>query len=282
MKLLFFLLPFLSSLSINAAEFLPPDIDGWEQDGEVEVFERTNLFNHINGASEFYFSYNFQKVWVTRYKKGDAELTLEVYDHGDLAHAFGIYSMERPPEADVKDIGAQGYYEDAILNFVIDRYYVKMNSYREPGAGSGVLLNTANLVSRNLSDSHDLPEIVTLFPDESRVLNSRQFISNTFMGLEFLGSAFRARYQNEHGELTMFVMQRESAEEMKALLEKYLEFAGKKTVEPTEGSFVIEDPFNGAIHLTWFDKFVIGFSGDDIKVLRDELSTELKSKLADL
>ncbi|WP_010663227.1 DUF6599 family protein [Marinilabilia salmonicolor] len=271
MKLLLFSFALMLSASVNAFSFTPPRIDGWQQDGEVKVFDQSNLFNHINGASEFYFSYNFQKVWVVHYEKGDAELTLEVYDHGDSNHAFGIYSMERPPEADVRKIGAQGYYEDAILNFVVDRYYVKMNSYREPGAGSGVLLNTAKKLVPDLSESTGLPPVIELFPQENRVLNTRQFIPNTFMGLEFMGSAFRAGYENDEGEVTMFIMERENNDRIKEILRNYFKFAQMDIPGLVEGEYVIEDPFNGTVYLYWEGNRLLGFSGDNVPSLRNFL-----------
>ncbi len=278
MKLLFFLLTFALSVTANAFTFDPPAIEGWEQDGKVKTFDQDNLFNHINGAAEFYFSYNFQKVWVVRYKKGDAELALEVYDQGDPNHAYGIYSMERPPEAEVHKIGAQGYYEDAILNFVIGRYYVKMNSYREPDAGPGVLQKTAHEVAPYLSEDASLPVLVDFFPEENLISNSRQFISNTFMGLEFLNRAYRATYKNDEGKLTMFVMERENNEQIKEILRSYFEFAQMEVPELSEGNFVVEDPFNGTIHLTWNGNYLLGFSGDDVESLRATLlESSLKS-----
>ncbi|WP_462316950.1 DUF6599 family protein [Marinilabilia sp.] len=263
----------------KAASFDPPQIPGWLQDGDVEVYEKDNLFNHINGASEFYFSYNFQKLWVTRYKQDEAEMTLEVYDHGDNVHAYGIYSMERPPEADVKNIGAQGYFEESILNFVAGRYYVKMNAYREPNAALGVLMSTARMVSDMLAEDPSLPDIIKAMPTDDLVPNSRQFVSNTFMGLEFLGSAYRAKYNNDDGELTFFVMERDSKADIESLLIKYHEFAQTDVSVLSEGSYVIEDPFNGTIHLKWVGNYIIGFSGDDLKSLRERLAAEMERNL---
>lgn len=271
MKLLFFFLAIALSVSASAFSFDPPQIEGWQQDGKVKTFDQNNLFNHINGASEFYFSYNFQKVWVVRYKKGDAELTLEVYDHGEPDFAYGIYSMERPPEIKVQKIGAQGYYEEAILNFVIDRFYVKLNSYREPEAGSGVLLSTANELALSLSENTSLPPLVEAFPEENLIPNTRQFVSNTFMGLEFLGSAYRASYKNDEGKLTMFILERMNQEQIREILQKYFEFAQKEVSELTEGEYVVEDPFNGTIHLHWSGNHLYGFSGDDLPSLRASL-----------
>ncbi len=279
MKIFFVTIMATFCFMAKAASFDPPQIPGWLQDGDVEVYEKDNLFNHINGASEFYFSYNFQKLWVTRYKQDEAEMTLEVYDHGDNVHAYGIYSMERPPEADVKNIGAQGYFEESILNFVAGRYYVKMNAYREPNAALGVLMSTARMVSDMLAEDPSLPDIIKAMPTDDLVPNSRQFVSNTFMGLEFLGSAYRAKYNNDDGELTFFVMERDSKADIESLLIKYHEFAQTDVSVLSEGSYVIEDPFNGTIHLKWVGNYIIGFSGDDLKSLRERLAAEMERNL---
>ncbi|MFO8000399.1 MAG: DUF6599 family protein [Marinilabilia sp.] len=267
------------ALSAGAVPFDPPEISGWEQEGSVEVFDKDNLFDHINGASEFYFSYNFQKLWVVRYTKDDAEIAVEVYDQGDPVHAYGIFSMERPPEAEVKEIGAQGYYEDNILNFVAGRYYVKMNSYRESDAGSGVLLETAENLSGELSDDPQLPGVINSMPEENLVHNSREYVSNTFMGLDFLGGAYRAKYTDDEEEMTLFVLERDSEEEIENLLAEYHEFAEQEFEDSGDKDFVIEDPFNGTIHMHRTGNYIIGFSGDDVEPLRERLLEKIKQNL---
>jgi len=279
MKPTFLFILFCLPFAVDAASFVPPSIPGWERDGEVEVFTGDNLYNHINGASELYFSYNFQSLWVTRYKKGEAEITLEVYDHGDPVQAFGIYSIERPGSAAVSAIGAEGYFEEGTLNFVTGQYYVKMFSFREPNAGGGVLLSTAKGFAAQLEKEPGLPAIVKLMPAENLVPNSCQFIPNTFMGLELLGSAFRASYKTADGTLTLFVMEKKSAEEAVQIVKKYHEFVKKDPGELKEGSYLIEDPFNGNVHLYWKGNHIIGFSGDDLPAVRESLLAEMKDKL---
>ncbi len=276
-KLLFLLLwlPFTA----GAFSFIPPEIPGWEQEGDVEVFTEDNLFDHINGASEFYFSYHFKKLWVTRYKKGDAEITLEVYDHEDPVHAYGIYSMERPQGAKVSAIGAEGYFEESILNFVTGRYYIKLFSFREPDAGSGILLSTAKRFGPSLEKNPELPLTVRIMPAENLVPNSRQFIPDTYMGYEFMGSAFRATYKTADGELTLFVMERKTPEEAAAIIRKYHELLKIAQSEVREGDYLVKDPFNGNIHLTWKGNYMIGFSGDDLPAVREALRERITGRL---
>ncbi|MGE4586299.1 MAG: DUF6599 family protein [Mangrovibacterium sp.] len=282
MKQILFLMLFLLSFTLQAFHFIPPEIPGWTQDGELKVFTGDDLFNHINGASEFYFSYNFQQVWVVRYAKGEAEISLEVYDQGDPVHAYGIYSMERPSGASVRTIGAEGYYQESILNFVTGRYYVKMNAFREQDAGSGILLSTALALAPGLEKKPRLPDVVQAMPDLNRVPNSVQYIPDTFMGLEFLGGAYRATYQTEAGKLSLFVLERKSSEEVKQLLQKYLDFVQADSIAlKPEGSCELEDPFNGAIRLNWKGRWIIGFNGDKLPELEIRLSRSVQEKLPD-
>ncbi len=271
----FFLLPLIS----EAQTFSPPEIQGWEQDDEVETFDRDNLFNHINGAAEFYHSYGFEKLYVTRYAKGDAEITIEAYRHADPVRAYGIYSMERPPEASVSNIGVQGYYEDDILNFYTGAWYIKMNSFREPDAGSGILLTTARKLAPELCSEPMLPAVIGAMPEQNLVANSRQYIANTFMGLELLGSAYRASYKEGDEEMEVFVIERESPMVIEKLVADYQAFAQSEDQATDQKIYLIEDPFNGDVYLRKAGKFLIGFSGADLPELRNKLGVEIEKAL---
>jgi len=110
--------------------FVFPEMVGWTQDGKPQVFSPKTLYEYINGAADLYLTYEFQDLNVVDYKgEGKAAVTVEVYRHGDSTQAFGIYSQERLANARFLDIGAQGYQEPNVLNFVVGPYYVKINGY---------------------------------------------------------------------------------------------------------------------------------------------------------
>lgn len=270
-----FLLPLIS----GAQTFSLPEVPGWTQDGEMETFDRSNLFNHINGAAEFYYSYGFDKLYVVHYAKGDAEMAVEAYHHSDPVHAYGIYSMERPSEAAVKDIGAQGYYEEGILNFTTGSWYVKMRAYREPGADSGVLLETAREMAPVLCAEPALPVVIRAMPQQGLVPNSRQYISNTFMGLELLGSAYRAVYKEGDEEMELFVIERESPAAIEKLIADYQAFAQSEGQTADSGTYRVEDPFNGTVNLKQVGNYLIGLSGADLPELRKNLFMKTEEAL---
>ncbi len=235
-----------------------PEVAGWVKTGKTLSFNSDNLFEHIDGAAEFYFSYGFQALQVARWEKGESELTIEVYDQGDPLRAYGIYSMERPEGAETKAIGLEGYYDDTILNFVTGKYYVKMNSYQVPNAGASLLSDIAVRFASVLCEKPLFPKVVSAFPDENRVKNSVQYIPGEFMGLGFLGAATRAKYSLPEGETTFFVIEKESKEAAGAIVAKYFEFTEEKAQKMGEGDFTLNDPFNGTVQLRWKDKYLVG------------------------
>ena len=62
---------------------------------------------------------------------------------GNPLNAFGVYAAERSPEYKYIPVGAEGYISEGVLNFVQDRFYVKLSGFGENGkntdsaAGSG-------------------------------------------------------------------------------------------------------------------------------------------------
>ena len=135
-------------LQNSADGFAFPRIDGWKKAGNIEHFEPGNLFNHINGAAEFYLSFNFKELWVTEYPgQGDASLVVEIYRFSEPLQAFGLYTQERSAFPEIVDVGVQGYCEPPTLNFLKGAYYVKLNGYGDQAMDQGNLVATAQIIS---------------------------------------------------------------------------------------------------------------------------------------
>jgi hypothetical protein len=99
-------------------ELVFPTLPDWKGEGKSLNFNKENLYEHIDGASEFYLSYGFESLQVASWNKEGAELTIEVYDHGDPLHAYGIYSIEKSAKAETAAVGLEGYGDAATYNFV--------------------------------------------------------------------------------------------------------------------------------------------------------------------
>ncbi|MCJ7785613.1 MAG: hypothetical protein MUP41_16905, partial [Desulfobacterales bacterium] len=220
--------------------FTFPEVTGWRQSGEIQTFIPKTLFEYINGAADLYLAYDFQELKVAEYlNEKKASVTIEVYRHRTSIHAFGVYSQERLSDASFLNIGAQGYIEANVLNFVAGPYYVKINSFNTGPDDREILIYSANKVSENLGEKGTLPSILSSFPEEGKKKNSEKFINKNFLGYSFLHSAFNADYSLSGKEFKLFVIEPADKTECKNMIQKYAEQTGKTEKNVTEGRYLI-------------------------------------------
>ncbi len=259
-----------------------PELEGWTKDGDTGMFAPENLYEHINGAAENFLAYGFRQLAVQNYANGQKQsLSAEIYFHGSPANAFGIYGSEKPRSGDYFAIGSQGYAEAGVLNFIRDAYYIKLNSFDLGAQGGPVLKALAGRISQRIGGTSTLPEEVNAFPARGRIANSERFILSNFLGHEFLRSAFTADYDLQGRPFQLFVMKLGSEEEARAVLRHYAALDKKDPApEVHPGDLVIQDPYNGPVHLTWQGSIVWGSlaQGEEVGSLLRELGANLAAQ----
>jgi hypothetical protein len=249
---------FLWVSGAESKEFKFPEVTGWKQSGEIQTFTPKTLYEFINGAADLYLMYDFQELKVGEYQNGKkASITVEVYRHKTPTYAFGIYSQERLPRANFINVGAQGYVEEEILNFIAGPYYVKITGYKTESGGQEVLISFAKKVVENLGEKGTLPTLLNSFPQEGKLKNSEKFIAKNFLGYSFLHSAFTADYDLSGGKFKLFIIENDP-KECKNIIQKYLEQTGKTEKRGTEGRHLISDPHHGEINLYWQGRYIWG------------------------
>jgi len=251
--------------------FAFPEMGGWKQSGEVQAFSPLDLYEYIDGASDLYLSYEFEKLEVLEYQnEKKATVTVEVYRHQTPEDAFGIYSQERFPSAAFLDVGAQGYGEKDFLNFVTGSYYVKISSYKLESKGQETLLSFARKVAENLGQKGQLPSILRSFPGEGKITNSEKFIAKKFLGYPFLHSAFTADYSLSGRRFQVFIIDRGDRNECRAMIERYLQELGQLAKGAVEGRFTLPDPHHGEVDLSWKEGRIWGILSLDDPALRSK------------
>ncbi len=261
MKQALFLILLFFSLRARSQEVVFPKLTAWNTDGKVLSFNKENLYEHIDGAAEFYLSYGFETLQVASWSNDGAELTIEVYDHADPLYAYGIYSIEKSAKAVIVPVGLEGYGDAATFNFVSGKFYVKMNGTQLEKVPGFSLKVIAEEFSRTLSAKPEYPKLVGMFPKENQLPNTCQYIPTEFMGLGFLGSALRAKYSLDGEEITLFIIERADRGAIEQIITKYASYADAKLKKPAEGDFLFKDPFNGMVCLRWKANYLIGASG---------------------
>jgi uncharacterized protein DUF6599 len=245
------------SLAAGAKPFAFPAVDGWTLAGPPQAFSPDTLYDYINGGSDLYLKYEFEDLQVAEYRKDRMSVSAEVYRHRDADHAFGIYSQERVPSADFLALGAQGYYENAVCNFIQGGYYVKLSSENTGSDDREILLAFARRISQDLPAQSALPAVLSAFPSEGQQLNSEKFIAKDFLGYAFLHSGFIADYDRAGQKYQLFVISGNSPDDARAMLEQYLKQL-KQNVALAQGTYQIRDPYHGEIALFWKGRYIWG------------------------
>jgi len=250
---------FLWVSGAESKEFKFPEVTGWKQSGEIQTFTPKTLYEYINGDADLYLMYDLQELKVTEYlNEKKASVIVDVYCHKTSTYAFGIYSQERLNNANIIDIGAQGYIEKNVLNFVSGPYYVKLNSYNTGAEDEEILLTFAKKVAENLGEKGGLPSILSSFPQEGKKNNSEKFISKNFLGYSFLHSAFTAEYEFSGTKFKLFVIEGADGNDCRDMVQKYLQQTGNTKKNIVEGIYTISDSYHGEIGFYWKGKFIWG------------------------
>ena len=165
---------------------------GVTREEAASFYKPDTLYEYIDGGADVYLLYDFQVLLHQNFKTADGELTADIYDMGRPENAFGMYSAERSPRYKFVSIGVEGYRSDGTLNFLQDRYYVKLAA---SGAGASAALDPfARMLSRRIGGTARPPALLAKLPVEHRVAHSEQYVRKDPLGHSFLAPAYLVGY----------------------------------------------------------------------------------------
>ena len=258
-----------------------PEIQNWKLSVLPDVYTPGNLWDLINGAAESYLSYDFVDLHLGDYEHSSGTVIhAELYRHSSPVNAYGIYTAERSPEYGFIDVGAQGYLEESVLNFLTGQFYVKLYSTESGGEVQEALKKIGQKISGHLGQQNGLPEMISVFPSKGQRIYSDQYIRENFIGFEFLHSAYTVEYE---GGFKLFVIQGGSPEEIHEMAKQYLAFT-KQDIDPSSVSeLTFKDPYNGDIPAIIKGSYLVGIidgsENEKARSLLTELSLALSSTL---
>ena len=257
-----------------------PLLDGWNKPAEPETYFPYNLWDLIDGAADSYLYYGFEELTIGDYKKGEDKLIrVDIFKHKDIYNTYGIYSLERSPEMNFINVGAEGYKYEGILNFFVDQYYVKISTHNREDEVDQAMVDLANMLVLQLSPNPVLPKIISSFPEEKQRSHSKLFSPSSYLGLEFLHTVFTAEYQlNDSLGYVVFLSAPGSRNEVLNMVSKYKAFC-KYEGDLTEGQvYEFEDPYNGIIYLSYQGHYMAGTVYlNDEKIAKKILDETLKN-----
>jgi len=218
--------------------------------GAPSFYGPDNLYQYLDGGADVYLLYDFQVLLHQDLKSGQAELTVDIFDLGNSEDAFGMYAAERAPGYNFLDIGIEAYRNEGILNFLQDRYYIKLAGF---GPGSDDLLEQfARVLSERIAGTRAFPPLLEKIPQEHRVKHSEQFTRKDPLGHPFLSPAYVVSYKQGESESKLLISVAKDPAEAKTRLEslvKYFRESGKCEAAPDLGDGAIQasNTFEGSV-----------------------------------
>jgi hypothetical protein len=245
---------FLSMPVVNnlcAQEFNFPDVAGFKTVQEYPVYTPGDLWDYINGAADAYLSYGFSELYIAEYVKGKNVIKVEVYDHLTPMRGFGIYSLERSPDYSFFKIGGQGYFEEGLIHFFKDRYYVKVVTNSQKKGIRKSLEIIARRIAEALPGVDEMPAGVRSLPSLGRLANEEMYINESVLGHSFLRGSLKAVYETDGKRFTLYLFENESVEKAADVVSSYLKVAGIERDGDTAGKYQFRDGYNGVVYLIW-------------------------------
>src|SRR4030043_332285 len=241
---------------------LPLKVEDYKTDGKDEFYDRQTSFRYMDGAAEFYRSYDFKLLMVRRYlKAGHPSLLVELFDMGSSEDAFGIFSYQIEEE----EVGiSQGSdYGGGLLRFWKGNYFANVFAERETPATRKDILTLGEAIARNIKKENPKPKLIQFLPEEGlsqgtiryfhlhQVLNHHYFISpDNILNFGAGTNAILATYPSpgEKGKTYLLVVQypdqKQSEKAFKSFVKAYMpEADSSKTVKTENGKWT-----SGGIH----------------------------------
>ena len=159
---------------MEMADFVPASVGEWLAEGEGEYFPDEAIFTYMNGAGEVYRSYSFRTLFVRTFAKADREpITVELFDMGSPADAFGIFSRNRRGE-DV-GVGQGSEYDSGYLLFWRGRYFVAVYALEADDETKGVVFELGRAIAEAIGEDGPLPAMLSLLPADELVPGSERY-----------------------------------------------------------------------------------------------------------
>lgn len=209
-----------------------------------------NLYDYIDGGADIFVLYGVRTLLHVDLRAKAADISVDVFDMGSPDTAFGIYAAERSPDFHFIAIGAEGYQYEGMLNFLQDRYYVKLLGF---GDGADAVLNTfARALSARIGTNPAFPALLSKLPAENRKPHSEQYMPTDPLGHPFLGPAYVVAYTSGDQESKLFVtVARDEADAQQRLKQLEQHFAKTGQCKPApelgEGAIRASNSFEGSV-----------------------------------
>lgn len=261
-------------------------MEGWQVAEGPRIYDSETLFEYLNGGAPLYLDFGFQSMVHARYQLGDDSLssvTIDVYDMGSDLGAFGLYRSARPPEAEVREWGAESYRSGTVAAAWKGSISIHAQADDDRPELIEAMENLVAQIAKSVVGGTSLPQIVDLLPSERLVPRSERIVAKDLMSHAFLPGGVLGTYEVAGNEGTVYFSElangtavTEAMAGLRAHHEQWGEIGGDID-SIGDGGFHFSDPGLGSGAVVSAGPYIVGVHGD----LPTEVQMELLGRLVD-
>ena len=215
--------------------------------GPTELYNPDTLFEKINGRAPAYQEFSFQELTTRSFslpQQSGQFLDVFIFWMDKPLSAFGIFSLERDPTAEVVNFASDGYRSEMGYFFRTGRAYVQIIASSPEADVMDVAERYASYLAERLPADDSGMEARMRLPSYGQVPGSVAFVAQNAYGQELLKNVFQARYQFDGEQLNYFAMQAADNAQAQQVWQALLDFNAKfGEVQPpyeSDGATVFE------------------------------------------
>jgi hypothetical protein len=240
----------------SLSRYLPMEVNGWRTAGEDATYDRTTLYDYINGGAEPYLHYGFRQVLVRKFvREGQPPVVVDLFDMGAPENAFGIFSFER--EGEEAGLGQGSEYVAGYLRLWQGQFFASVLAEDETPAVKDMVFALGRAIEEAIPKAGGEPDLLKLLPAEGLVRRRvRYFRHHALMNQHYyvadenilrLGDdteAALAPYAAPDGTVNLLLVRYPSAERAEAALAQFLhvyapEVGGGTAVRTEDGKWTV-------------------------------------------
>jgi hypothetical protein len=125
------------------------------------------IFDYMDGAGEIVKACGYRSLTVSHFMRPElGAVTVEQYDMGNPANAFGLYSMKRNPGGRVVELDHPAQLDTSGLLFWKGRYTFFVFPSDPESKVASQLLPLGKMIGRSVKDRGDPPDLLRYLPVE--------------------------------------------------------------------------------------------------------------------
>ena len=172
-------LPILTTLA--PIELLPVQVAAgrnvsqteWVQSRAPSTYQGKTLYRDRPAAPNLYHAYGFQRQAEVEYQSrkfgSEPLILLEIFDMGTAENAFGIYSFNTYPRAEMVWVGSKALLSGGYLRFAKGKYFVEIEGYEfATGIREGIVA-LAKAISAQIQEPPTKVPLFALLPHANRI-----------------------------------------------------------------------------------------------------------------